>query len=169
MRVIQEDSDPARYLKWADAFVIVYSITNRQSFETAREYVESITQFLKQHSRDCPVALVGNKIDLERYRQVSKGEGAALATELECLFYETTAAEEYDYVAAVFTRLISDVHADKYGSLLQPLIITEERATPRDPLHARTRPKSPKGTADKKDEKNPQTKKNFSKLFKIFN
>ena len=66
----QEDSDPARYLKWADAFVIVYSITNRASFETAREYVENITRFLKQHSRDCPVALVGNKIDLERYRYV---------------------------------------------------------------------------------------------------
>lgn len=168
----KEDSDPARYLKWADAFVIVYSITNRQSFDTAREYVETIMQYLKQNGRDSPVALVGNKIDLERYRQVSKGEGSSLATELECLFYETTAAEEYDYVAAVFTRLISDVHADKYGSLLQPLIITEERATPRDPLHARTRPKSPKGVTgpEKKEEKNqPQTKKNFSKLFKIFN
>jgi GTPase SAR1 family protein len=66
--VIQEDSDPARYLKWADAFVVVYSITNRPSFDTAREYVESITHYLKTHARDCPVALVGNKIDLERYR-----------------------------------------------------------------------------------------------------
>ena len=64
----QEDSDPARYLKWADAFVIVYSITNRASFETAREDTESIMHFLKQNSRDFPVALVGNKIDLERYR-----------------------------------------------------------------------------------------------------
>ncbi|KAK7116198.1 ras-like protein family member 12 [Littorina saxatilis] len=165
----KEDSDPARYLKWADAFVTVYSITNRQSFETAREYVENITQFLKQNSRDCPVALVGNKIDLERYRQVSKAEGSALSVELECLFYETTAAEEYDYVATVFSRLITEVHAEKYGVPLQPLFIAEERATPRDPLHVRQRPKSPKGPAtEKKDEKNPQ-KKNFSKLFKIFN
>ena len=100
-------------------------------------------------------------------RQVSKAEGTALAAELDCLFYETTAAEEYDCVATVFTRLIADVHADKYGVPLQPLFIAEERATPRDPLHVRQRPKSPKGTAsEKKDEKNPQ-KKNFSKLFKI--
>lgn len=89
--------------------------------------------------------------------------------ELECLFYETTAAEEYDYVATVFSRLITEVHAEKYGVPLQPLFIAEERATPRDPLHVRQRPKSPKGPAtEKKDEKNPQ-KKNFSKLFKIFN
>ncbi|KAL8592024.1 hypothetical protein ACOMHN_060517 [Nucella lapillus] len=165
----KEDSDPARYLKWADAFVIVYSITNRASFETAREYIENISHYLKQYARDCPVALVGNKIDLERYRQVSKAEGTALSVELDCLFYETTAAEEYDYVARVFTRLISDVHADKYGATLQPLFITEDRATPRDPLHVRQRPKSPKGNpSEKKDEKNPQ-KKNFSKLFKLFN
>lgn len=99
---------------------------------------------------------------------MSKAEGTALASETDSVFYETTAAEEYDCVVPVFTRLISDVHAEKYGSLLQPLYIAEERAAPVHPLHARTRPKSPKGTAEKKDEKNPQ-KKNFSKLFKIFN
>jgi GTPase SAR1 family protein len=55
-------------LKWADAFLVVYSITNRPSFEKAREYLDTITQYLKTNSKECPVALVGNKIDLERYR-----------------------------------------------------------------------------------------------------
>lgn len=48
--------------------MIVYSITNRQSFDVAREYMESISLYLKCQGRECPVALVGNKIDLERYR-----------------------------------------------------------------------------------------------------
>jgi hypothetical protein len=104
---------------------------------------------------------------------VSKSEGKALSQELDCLFYETTAAEEYDYVATVFSRLIVDIHAEKYGATLTPSF--DERMTSRpvvDPLHVRQRPKSPKGAlgVDKKDSesKNPQ-KKNLSKFFKIFN
>ena len=68
MCVSQEDSDPGRYLRWADGFLIVYSITHRQSFDTARDYLESISIYLKGQGRECPLALVGNKIDLERYR-----------------------------------------------------------------------------------------------------
>ena len=64
----QEDSDPQRYLRWADAFMVVYSITNRDSFQTVRKYLETIAQFIKAVGKDLPVAIVGNKIDLERYR-----------------------------------------------------------------------------------------------------
>lgn len=104
------------------------------------------------------------------YRQVSKSEGLALSREMNCLsFDDTTAAEDCDAVFEVFRRLVRKVYTDRCGGLAgQALYIEEERASPGHPLHARTRPKSPKGTADKKDEKNLQ-KKNFSKIFKIFN
>ena len=60
-----------RYLKWAGAFVVVYSITSRSSFDIARSYLDSITHFLREAAKsDIPVALVGNKMDLERYRSV---------------------------------------------------------------------------------------------------
>lgn len=65
---LQEDSDPQRYLRWADAFMVVYSITNRESFQTVRKYLENITQYIKAVGKELPVAIVGNKIDLERYR-----------------------------------------------------------------------------------------------------
>lgn len=48
--------------------MIIYSITDRASFETAREYLNKVSEYLKNASKDCPVAVVGNKSDLERYR-----------------------------------------------------------------------------------------------------
>ncbi|CAL1526119.1 unnamed protein product [Lymnaea stagnalis] len=184
----KEDSDPGRYLKWADAFLIVYSITNRQTFDVARDYMESISIYLKSQGRECPVALVGNKIDLERYRQVNKAEGSSLATEYDSVFYETTAAEEYELVEKVFHRVIQEAHHDKYGHILQQLYIADDRTTswgqqqPQSQQSAQQlsqhphlhqqqqqrRPKSPKGASDKKDEKNQQ-KKTLNKFFKIFN
>lgn len=67
--VFQENSDPQRYLRWADAFIVVYSITSQASFEKAKEYLEIVNQHKKTFSKEnMPVALLGNKIDLERYR-----------------------------------------------------------------------------------------------------
>ena len=66
--VFQEGSSPDRYLKWADGFIIVYSITNRQSYDMARTYLESVTQYQRITGKEKSVALVGNKMDLERYR-----------------------------------------------------------------------------------------------------
>jgi len=57
-----------RYLKWAHAFVVVYSITSRPSFDEARCYLDIITQYQRITGKDIPVAVVGNKMDLERYR-----------------------------------------------------------------------------------------------------
>ncbi|XP_012936899.1 ras-like protein family member 12 [Aplysia californica] len=171
----KEDSDPSRYLRWADGFLVVYSITHRQSFDMARDYLESISLYLKSQGRECPLALVGNKIDLERYRQVNKTEGAALATEYEAVFYETTAAEEYELVERVFHRVIQEAYQDKYGHIPHPLFIADDRPPTysqqqqQQAQHQQQRrPKSPKGPTEKKDEK-VQQKKTLNKFFKIFN
>ncbi|CAG2233848.1 RASL12 [Mytilus edulis] len=162
----KETSDQNRYLRWADAFIIVYSITNSGSFENARGYLQDV----KTHAKDVPVALVGNKIDLERYRQTSKEEGSALATEFDCLFYETTAAEEFEYVEDVFHGVLHEIQKERSQLNFQPLFISEEKF---HVGHKGARPKSPKVVVDKKDEKpvkkNSTSFKLFNKSFKIFN
>ncbi|XP_067145272.1 ras-like protein family member 12 isoform X1 [Centruroides vittatus] len=97
---------PDRYLKWADGFIIVYSITNRSSFEQANSYMDLVQN---SSPREIPLILVGNKVDLERYRQVSKQEGINVATKYEATFLESTAAEEYDEVAAVFQETVRQI------------------------------------------------------------
>ena len=56
------------YIKWADAFILLYSITDTQSYQTVRSLRESISEIKKVGSS---VALVANKSDLSHLRQVS--------------------------------------------------------------------------------------------------
>jgi len=67
-----ERKSPDRYLKWAHAFVVVYSITSRSSYDEARAYLDTIAQYQHITGKDIPVAVVGNKMDLERYRSVRR-------------------------------------------------------------------------------------------------
>lgn len=60
-----------RYLAWASAFLIVYSIDNRLSFEVCQQYVETVTLYTKGLQSEAPIILVGNKVDMERYRFIS--------------------------------------------------------------------------------------------------
>ncbi|CAH1796115.1 unnamed protein product [Owenia fusiformis] len=191
----KEESNPDRYLKWADAFIVVYSITGRQSFEGARVYLDSIVKFQKSSGKDIPITLVGNKVDLERYRQVSKSEGKTLATQYECLFYETSAAEDYELVNKIFEGTLRELCRIKERQIpLQPLYITEDKPTisallsPTSPgpfsgLHSTRRAKSPKVTSSdikdtRKDEKDSSNTKFYQKKpttfrilkgFKLFN
>jgi GTPase SAR1 family protein len=56
-------------VQWADACVVVYSITDKQSFEYAVEALENF-QKLRPISA-VPVTLLANKADLEHLREVS--------------------------------------------------------------------------------------------------
>ena len=74
-----ERKSPDRYLKWAHAFVVVYSITSRASYDEARSYLDIIAQYQRITGKDIPVAVVGNKMDLERYRLGSAFNGSTVA------------------------------------------------------------------------------------------
>ncbi|XP_010149351.1 PREDICTED: GTP-binding protein Rit2, partial [Eurypyga helias] len=56
-----------QYMRGGEGFIICYSITDRQSFQEAAEFKELI--YHVRHTYDIPLVLVGNKIDLEEFRQ----------------------------------------------------------------------------------------------------
>ncbi len=64
-----------QYMRTGEGFLLVYSITSRQSFEEIMTFHQ---QILRVKDKDYfPIMLVGNKCDLESERQVSKqGEWA---------------------------------------------------------------------------------------------
>lgn len=162
-----------RYLRWADAFVVVYSITDRHSFEIAREYLHKVSEYLRVCNKECPIALVGNKFDLERYRQINKADGQTLCCEFDGIFYECSAAEEYEYVENIFHGVVHSLQrqrGDRNLAYSPPLFISEDK------YHSaqRNRPRSPRSSTEKKEEKsqnkkNPTSFKLFNKSFKIFN
>ncbi len=72
----------------ADGFLLIYSVTDRSSFEYINELVNVIAQ-TRQDNR-FPIVVNGNKCDLEASRQVSTEEGKELATRLGYVsFFET--------------------------------------------------------------------------------
>ncbi|XP_004855309.1 GTP-binding protein Rit2 isoform X2 [Heterocephalus glaber] len=79
-----------QYMRGGEGFIICYSVTDRQSFQEAAKFKELIFQV--RHTCEIPLVLVGNKIDLEEFRQVSTEEGWSLAREYNCAFFETSAA-----------------------------------------------------------------------------
>ncbi|XP_075063744.1 ras-like protein family member 12 [Mixophyes fleayi] len=122
--------NPERYLQWANAFLVVYSIDNKQSFEGCCQYLEIISQYNRGAVHETPVLLLGNKLDMERYRQVSIADGSGLASRHGCLFREVSACLDFRLVQQVFYDAIQEVRreADRSAHIRPPLYISEERA-----------------------------------------
>lgn len=73
-------------------FILIYSITSRYTFEDVVNYCKQVRRVKRKTFNDNVVfALVGNKCDLSNKREVSVEEGEALALQLDCQFFETSA------------------------------------------------------------------------------
>ncbi|XP_063304859.1 ras-like protein family member 12 isoform X1 [Pelobates fuscus] len=122
--------NPERYLHWANVFLVVYSIDNKQSFERCCQYLDIISQYNRGALHECPVLLLGNKLDMERYRQVSKADGSGLASRHGCLFREISACLDFRLVQQIFHDAIQEVRrdAERSSPIRPPLYISEERA-----------------------------------------
>eukprot|EP00831_Metopus_contortus_P023493 TRINITY_DN20710_c0_g1_i3.p1 TRINITY_DN20710_c0_g1~~TRINITY_DN20710_c0_g1_i3.p1 ORF type:complete len:193 (+),score=26.25 TRINITY_DN20710_c0_g1_i3:762-1340(+) len=78
------------YVRDCAAAIVVYDITNRASFGAVKQWVLDAKQYTADSVK---IMMVGNKMDLSDKRQVTAEEGAALAEEMELLFYETSAKD----------------------------------------------------------------------------
>ncbi|KAJ1569476.1 Ras GTPase [Nowakowskiella sp. JEL0078] len=84
----------------SEGFLLVYSITNRRSFENITIWYDRILG-----AKECdwiPIILVGTKCDLEHERKVTGSEGRNLARVLRCQFLETSAKNRVNVVEAFF-------------------------------------------------------------------
>ena len=96
-----------QYMRSGEGFVIMYSITDRESFREAAQAKKQIER-VRSRSEEIPMVLVANKIDLESKRVVTTEEGQALAQEFDCPFFETSAALRH-FVDDVFHSLIRQI------------------------------------------------------------
>ena len=68
--------------------LIVYDITNQNSFDSVKHWIEDVKNYA---DKDTHLVLVGNKIDLKDQRKISKEDGQNLATQYGMDFYESSA------------------------------------------------------------------------------
>ncbi|EEC01201.1 RAS-like protein, putative [Ixodes scapularis] len=70
-----------QYMRKGDGFLLVYSVTDKQSFDNMGHFH---TQILRVKDRDAyPMLLVANKVDLVHLRRVSEDQGRDLAQQLK--------------------------------------------------------------------------------------
>ncbi|XP_030265372.1 ras-related and estrogen-regulated growth inhibitor [Sparus aurata] len=91
-------------IRWADGFLLLYSVTQRVSFLDVPRYKKLIDQ--TKQSLVVPTMLVANKADLEIGREVTTEEGQRLAKELRCSFRELSVAEAVPAVEVAVFQLI---------------------------------------------------------------
>lgn len=104
-------------VRWADGYVLVYSICDRASFNSVSRLIQIIKSTKDYLSADKPpIVIVGNKRDLHHGRTVLSEEGRLLALNMDCHFYEVSAAENYHSVLMVFHGLVSRMKDAKLTS-----------------------------------------------------
>ncbi|CAF1094819.1 unnamed protein product [Rotaria sordida] len=80
-----------QYFRKSDGVILVYDVTSEVTFRNVRGWMTSVRESAED---DCVIALVGNKTDLcddDEKRPVKYKDGAKLADEYGCLFFESSA------------------------------------------------------------------------------
>ncbi|XP_064946419.1 ras-related protein RABC2a [Musa acuminata AAA Group] len=78
------------YYRGSQGIILVYDVTKRETFTNLADvWVKEVE--LYSTNRNCVKVLVGNKVDKEADRMVTREEGISFANEYGCLFIECSA------------------------------------------------------------------------------
>ncbi|KAM7396402.1 hypothetical protein PAMP_019445 [Pampus punctatissimus] len=87
-----------QFFRKADGVVVMYDITDEQSFTAVRQWLTSVKEGAGE---DITIMLLGNKTDKEFERQVQKGVGERLAKDCQMPFYECSASSGHNVVESM--------------------------------------------------------------------
>ncbi|KAL6478945.1 hypothetical protein MHYP_G00123780 [Metynnis hypsauchen] len=77
-----------QFFRKADGVVVMYDISNEQTFTAVRSWLASVQEGAGE---DIPVMLLGNKTDLEAQREIQFRAGEKLAKDSQLIFFECSA------------------------------------------------------------------------------
>lgn len=100
------------YYRNSAGVILVYDITNRQSFNNVKFWLNEIKTYTSENTS---IILVGNKCDLDTsftdnisLREVAENEGKELANEYNLLFVESSAKNSHN-IDNIFTILSNNI------------------------------------------------------------
>ena len=105
-----EDYSVSAEIRNGDGFILMYSITDRYSFEQIEHLHTDIVRL--KDRENVPCAIFGNKSDKTDERVVSTSEGEELASRLHCKFFEGSALTNMN-IDQVFTDVVKDIMSEK--------------------------------------------------------
>ncbi|MFX0005486.1 MAG: Rab family GTPase [Promethearchaeota archaeon] len=89
------------YCLGANAVLIVYDITNSKTVDKIDSWIELI----RQKAGNVPIVLIGNKIDLEDYREIPREEGLKLTQEYNLSGFSEISTKTGENVKNLFEDL----------------------------------------------------------------
>jgi len=89
-----------QWMRDGKGFLLVYNITSRPTFDEVSILYDKILR--TKDTDKVPVVLAGNKADLKDERQVEYNDGANLAKQWNCPFFETSAKIKLNNEACFF-------------------------------------------------------------------
>ncbi|EIW84884.1 GTP binding protein [Coniophora puteana RWD-64-598 SS2] len=89
------------YIRDSSVAIVVFDITNRQSFLSTTKWIEDVRS---ERGNDVIIVLVGNKADLSDKRQVTLEEATTKSTEMNIMFMETSAKAGHN-VKSLFKKI----------------------------------------------------------------
>ncbi|XP_039257053.2 uncharacterized protein LOC120333760 [Styela clava] len=139
----KKENEMQTRLNWCDCIVVVYSICDSDSFDSARDIIRYIRgQYVRGHAvsefesgvrrnsgsdpvadpvtrlMQIPILLVGNKADLEHRRCVEMNAATEFSLGYGCSAVELSAPEGFESISKVFNGIIENIRRDKLPSKL---------------------------------------------------
>uniref|UniRef100_A0A672LPG1 Calcium release activated channel regulator 2A n=1 Tax=Sinocyclocheilus grahami TaxID=75366 RepID=A0A672LPG1_SINGR len=96
-----------QFFRKADGVVVVYDVTNEQTFTAVRHWLASVQEGAGE---DIPIMLLGNKTDLDGQREVPLGVAEKLAKDFQLIFYECSAFSSHNVTESMIhmARVLKD-------------------------------------------------------------
>ena len=88
--------------------LLFYNITHRREFENIQKIAKNIEAEIKDNEKKAIIYLVGNKIDMEIKREVSKEEAIDFCNQYNYKYFECSALTGYN-IHEIVSYLIRDI------------------------------------------------------------
>ena len=99
------------YLRGADGVVLVFDVTNSETFDNLKFWLDSLKNNLGENNSFLPVVINGNKIDIDD-RDISKDDANKFAQENNFKYFETSAKSGVG-VDELFREIVNQILENK--------------------------------------------------------
>ncbi len=99
------------YLRGADGVVLVFDVTNSETFDNLKFWLDSLKNNLGENNSFLPVVINGNKIDIDD-RDISKDDANKFAQDNNYKYFETSAKSGVG-VDELFREIVNQILENK--------------------------------------------------------
>ncbi|XP_043922461.1 ras-related protein Rab-12 [Protopterus annectens] len=100
------NSITSAYYRSAKGIILVYDLTKRETFEDLPKWMKMIDKYA---SEDAELLLVGNKLDCEADREVTRQQGEKFAQQISGMRFCEASAKDNFNVDEIFLQLVDDI------------------------------------------------------------